>query len=472
VRRRQQAVGLGLALVLASCSTPTLQPIEPGAGFDIPEFRPGECRFDTRSQLTRFDDLDSPQKTWSVDVPWGFRPSLQVIDGVALLPTRDGIAAVDETTGNALWQRVDEDPTAIGQGEQSAWVFTVSAEASRATLDTIDVATGETVRIAESQVPTAIEIAHDGSRVYTNRDGAVTAIDLATGGTAWTLDAGGDPSFGPRLIDAVLYHQEYYLGVWAIDPATGARSWHWAPDDESGLSGEITATDRVVIVRTNADGPRGANTLVGLDRDSGEALWQFDLGNRADSADPSSTPLPLDGAIVVIGSQHSSEAASDPLPARITRLDDEGSALWSEDIGEIDLLWGHTGGFTNGDALVAFYRRLVSRGTFDETPNAWEWVIESREIATGLVMWSFTRPSPASVTGPTVAPGPDGDILVAWDAGGDTVDPDRGLLSRHDGATGELIWSLTTRDPIDADAVVIGADHLLVRSADREIGCE
>ena len=113
-------------------------------------------------------------------------------------------------------------------------------------------------------------LAADGRRVYVaTRDGAVRALDQATGAVAWKAEG-----FPGRLsaADGVLLVRGEDGTLWSLQPRTGAVRWK----TETGVAGTLPAVidgDRALVAG------RG---LAAVELASGRVLWTDGLGCRDD----------------------------------------------------------------------------------------------------------------------------------------------------------------------------------------------
>jgi outer membrane protein assembly factor BamB len=89
-----------------------------------------------------------------------------------------------------------------------------------------------------------------GSTLYVaaDADGAVTALDAATGAVRWTGPPTGSRYAGPALARGVLYAPTATGGVVALDAATGAVRWRGATGSEAGASVQAVVAGGVVFV--------------------------------------------------------------------------------------------------------------------------------------------------------------------------------------------------------------------------------
>jgi hypothetical protein len=189
-----------------------------------------------------------------------------------------GVAALEAGTGAVRWQRRIADaglssPTIVGRSvlvSDNTGVTRLSLRNGRVIW-----------RAPLPQGPVSAP-ASDGLRVYVNHHGGgkVTALDLSTGASIWSVgDEGGSfttDGFAPTLANGLLYAPQAGRGVAALDPATGAQRWR-AEDGETFWWG--LATDRDHLIGSSND-----THVFALNARTGKRLWTRDLGGIARTA--------------------------------------------------------------------------------------------------------------------------------------------------------------------------------------------
>ncbi|MEU9209061.1 PQQ-binding-like beta-propeller repeat protein [Streptomyces sp. NPDC048415] len=138
---------------------------------------------------------------------------------------RKGVAAISHTTRKTVWVRMRDWGTENWDVEASVSGKHLVYADSKYNLTVRDTATG-------NQLWTK-KIGDDWSWTPTVAAGLVflpgeqlTAVDVETGRTAWTLSPNGRRGFdNPTVIDDVLYAHDYDRGVWAVHVRTGKRIW-------------------------------------------------------------------------------------------------------------------------------------------------------------------------------------------------------------------------------------------------------
>ncbi|MDF7670582.1 outer membrane protein assembly factor BamB [Orbaceae bacterium ESL0721] len=131
------------------------------------------------------------------------------------------------------------------------------------------------------------------------RSGQVKAMELSTGNTLWNIDLSKSTLFhtqsgllsgGVSVDDKYVYVASERAIVYAIDRLNGNLVW------EKTVKGEVLAkpvpTEDKVIIRTSN------GYLQGLNRDTGDALWDASLGVPSLSIRGNSTPTVAHGAAI------------------------------------------------------------------------------------------------------------------------------------------------------------------------------
>lgn len=130
--------------------------------------------------------------------------------------------------------------------------------------------------------------AYDGKGYVGSWDNHFHCIDLSDGSQEWTVDTRRSNMANPAVDpDAgVVYTGSDAGTIWALDPQTGETLWE---EDVGGrVIGAITVTDETVLAGSY-DGH-----LYALDKTTGERRWRVALDGRVTSA-----AVPVDGRIYV-----------------------------------------------------------------------------------------------------------------------------------------------------------------------------
>ncbi|MFF7974554.1 PQQ-binding-like beta-propeller repeat protein [Streptomyces sp. NPDC007905] len=138
---------------------------------------------------------------------------------------RTAVAAVSHTTGRTAWlQRRDWGTKDYDVQGTVSGKYLVYAD-SKYNLTVRETATGEQLWTRK--------IGDDWTWQPTAADGVVflpgeklTAVELETGRTRWTLSPNGRRGFkNPTVVDGVVYVSDYDRGIWAVDLKNAGRIW-------------------------------------------------------------------------------------------------------------------------------------------------------------------------------------------------------------------------------------------------------
>lgn len=206
----------------------------------------------------------------------------------ALADGRDTIVAFDFVDGSRRW--------ALRAGPHEAGLLleagTLVAAGLDGTVRGVDPAQGVVRWTATPDSAAgffAAPVALPEGRVAVADDrGRVTALDLATGQTAWTRDLGVPVYETPAARGGALFVPTTRGRLLALDAATGAERWALALDDPSVRLAAPAVTDSVVLVG-GTDG-----RLRALDAATGVLRWSFATDGALASA-----PLVAGGFVYV-----------------------------------------------------------------------------------------------------------------------------------------------------------------------------
>ncbi|WP_263981195.1 serine/threonine-protein kinase [Streptomyces naphthomycinicus] len=99
----------------------------------------------------------------------------------------------------------------------------------------------------------------------------LTAVDLKTGATRWTLSPNGRRGFHtPTVIDGVLYVADHDRGVWAVDVRTGKRIW-LCEENDRGAPEVFLKSGTTLYCGAQAVG----GGVVALDARTGRKRWSW-----------------------------------------------------------------------------------------------------------------------------------------------------------------------------------------------------
>jgi hypothetical protein len=208
-----------------------------------------------------------------------------VADGVVLADD-DGLAALDDTSGDRLWSFAPPGDTgaktySVAVHDGTAYVAASQYRTPSTDPDTVygrlyrfDLASGDQQGVhdltppeRDSLQPLAV-LADDGGVYVTIDEGGILGA-THDGGVEWRRE-GDDWYYTPVRAGDVLV-QPQSRQVTALDPETGETAW---TDDR--LDMQVTAADGVVYA-TSGGSPETYATFAAVDAANGEVLWQSNL---------------------------------------------------------------------------------------------------------------------------------------------------------------------------------------------------
>lgn len=274
---------------------------------------------------------------------WGFQThgaihsSPAVADGVVVFVSRDGNAyAVDAATGAERWK------FATG-GERWYEGKGVNFMSPRA-----------------QTVPDVWDLFHSspvvwqGKAIFGSGDGAVYAVELATGKQAWRHRTGDVVHASPAVADGRVFVGSFDSWFYALDAATGKELWRFktgsSDPNHVGIQSSAAVADGIVYF-----GCRDAE-LYALDAATGALRWHAGHDGTWVNASPA-----VVGGKVYYGTS---------IPSRfIARDAATGRLLWSRD--EKGLVFGSAAVARDG-VLVPSFAGTVTARALDDGAARWE----------------------------------------------------------------------------------------------------
>lgn len=244
-----------------------------------------------------------------------------------------------------------------------------------------------------------------------SEDGALHALDRASGAQRWSLPTGKPINSSPAVVGDVAVVGGLDGSVHAVSTATGEPRWT-TPLDYEIVSSPVVADGTVVV---------GANRLYGLDLTTGTVRWSVPT-----DSDIVASPA-IDDGIVVIGT-----TAGTLYGVSLA----DGAVRWSRKL----------------DAAVQSSPRVGAGTAFVATTGG---TLHAVRLGDGTDLWSEDLGSPIKssplVTSRLVAVGTDDGRLVALDA-----------------STGETRWTWRGTRPVDSSPA-LGDGWITVGSNDRDL---
>lgn len=195
-----------------------------------------------------------------------------VVDGYVVVPTEDGLVALDEGTGDTRWRYDATVEGSVVVADGTVYGTTRSGDAFALELD------DRTVRWRTSAVGGSNPPILAGGLLYlTGPGGRVMALDPATGATVWAAALDAEIAANPSVAGSELYVGDRGGRLWALssdagstlDGSTPTRTE--TPTETEGTSGDSTDTP--------TEGSMGTDTTTPIDLD----------GDEGDETSPPST---------------------------------------------------------------------------------------------------------------------------------------------------------------------------------------
>ncbi len=226
---------------------------------------------------------------WRVCTGGKVRSTPVVADGVVLFGSGDGkLYALDAATGGIRWTASLGGPVTSSPAVSGDTVLVVADDGR---LQALDLATGA-AKWATAAGPRVPYVQNEGDprswdfyasspvvagdmAVYGGRDGAVHAVDIASGSELWSFTTGGAVRATPAVAGGVVFAGGMDGILYALDAATGKERWRF---DTSGNTyfprGEVQSSPAIAdgtVVFGARDG-----FLYALDAATGKERWRSD----------------------------------------------------------------------------------------------------------------------------------------------------------------------------------------------------
>ena len=282
----------------------------------------------------------------------------------------------------------------------------------------------------------------------------ITAATIGRLRPLWRFTAGGPVTGTPAIADGVVYIGSYDGSLYALDAESGERRWAYATGARAferdmkvplGISGSALISDDLVIVG-DADA-----VLHGVNRDTGEAVWQTSV-EVAPNGSIWSSPVGS-GEAVFVGV--ASVAKEEGFRGSVVALDRAtGKIQWQT--------WMTPEGVDGAGVFAVPAIDTTRRTLYAATQNAYSArpapyghviSIVALDTDTGAIRWSFAAPPNDGQTSPMA------DVGISASPGLITVEIDgrprdlvvegqkSGVLWALDRDTGELVWQSMISPP-------------------------
>lgn len=254
--------------------------------------------------------LDAPQswpfgltRQWSVEVGGGYATPLVVGDRVYVFTRQGGnevMSALDAATGETVWStgypasfEMHSAATRHGPGPKSTPVYVdgrLYGIGMTGIVTAYDAATGRQLWQNPGSGVVPLYTSHgfspivDGNRVIFHLgghdDGALTALDVETGGTVWSWDGDG-PGYGSPVIANIAGTRQVVVvtqgKVVGVGLAGGALLWEWAYESNNFTNSITPLVARETVIVAQGGGPAMALSIVRQGAQwTVETLWEND----------------------------------------------------------------------------------------------------------------------------------------------------------------------------------------------------
>ena len=195
-----------------------------------------------------------------------------VADGRVVIVDDGGwLAALDETTGDLLWEVDIGSPiraTPVILGDLVVVGAGAGVVQGRSMID------GNLRWEYLADVPVTASLAATPTEVYVSgEDGTLTALDPITAAERWSLDLGGPINRGPAISGGLLYVGTTGGRFMAVDLAR--REVDWDRDLSPGGIGTPAVAGGRVVFGHGLELDPGNRELIALDARTGDDLWSF-----------------------------------------------------------------------------------------------------------------------------------------------------------------------------------------------------
>lgn len=238
-----------------------------------------------RGQLLAFD-IHTGEELWRRNDMGAVGRSMLEFQQRLILGSDSAMVALDQQIGKERW-RLDLDAPIGGRMTRSSSIAVVPLRPN--TFVAVDLEKGERLWRVRRPTPDGITVRGQGqpvidrarNRVYLGfSDGALVAVDLLTGSTAWVALLGNASDFfadidaKPILVDGgkAIVAAAYNTGLFKVDTESGAVLWK---QPHTRISGMVSAGAGLMV------GVTGDRQVLGIYSENGKIRWRYKFGAGA-----------------------------------------------------------------------------------------------------------------------------------------------------------------------------------------------
>jgi outer membrane protein assembly factor BamB len=303
-------------------------------------------------------DIEKQEVRWQVKTGGIIRSAADIAGGTVLFGSDDGfLYALAAETGAESWRfdlggsGVERVLPAAGPPYEYDYLQsspihhggTVYVGSANGVLYAVDRETGQERWRYQADGKIRSTPVVDGRNVYFGSwDGHLYAVGALEGNLVWRFDTGGIVQGSPALGAGRVIVGSRSATVFAVDARTGTEAWRYVHEDGSWVESSPVFADGVIYI-----GSSDALSLLALDVETGQPIWDFETGGWSWS-----TPY-LAGGVVYIGGLSAFPYYFDGIDLRggFHAVDQEsGASLWEFSPGRVE---GYiTGGVFSTPVLV------------------------------------------------------------------------------------------------------------------------
>lgn len=228
-------------------------------------------------------DVSNGEETWSAQFDGGGLTDPVVQDGLVLVGHMGsgdgGLYAFDATDGEEAWSlELDEPVSDLALSEDLA-ILQKGQVATTGTVEAIDLETQASVWQFDPGSGVWSPFTVTGDHVlFTDGQGQVFALELASGEEAWSAEIGQAPSEAGASVNEGTAFAAVGNNVVALELSSGEEVWTYETEHQIGGSTPAVADGRV-FVGDGIDAQDDGNVYA-LDAETGEEAWVFEADGR------------------------------------------------------------------------------------------------------------------------------------------------------------------------------------------------